>query len=348
MTSVAQASPVERSSSKMILPLHKRYEIAFLHHHRKGPKLSYRDIAKIVNCSVDTVSFWANVWLETKDLTSEPKTGRKRSTTAKDDKKIVKLAKKDDNATSFTIQQEMSRGGVEVSARTIRRRLREAGGKYNQPIRKPLLSDGHMEKRLQWANKHIDFDWKNAIFTDESTFVLHLSPKKVWNFPGKKKIFRTVKHSIKINVWGCFSASGFGRLICFRQNLNGAYMCEIYKRGLLPSAEKHFGQGNLDWILVEDNDPKHKSKIAQRWKAENNVKNLPWPAMSPDQNPIENVWRILKIKICKKKINSVYSFVAELHREWNNLPNILAYNLVASMEKRVLALIEARGDYTMY
>jgi transposase len=98
----------------MILPLHKRYEIAFLHHHRKGPKLSYRDIAKIVNCSVDTVSFWANVWLETKDLSSEPGTGRKRSTTTEDDKKIVKLAKNDNNATSFTIQQEMSRGGLKL------------------------------------------------------------------------------------------------------------------------------------------------------------------------------------------------------------------------------------------
>ena len=69
--------------------------------------------------------------------------------------------------------------------------------------------------------------------------------------------------------------------------------------------------------------------------------------MSLDQNPIENVWQVLKMKLCKKKIYSLYSLVTELHREWSNLPNELAYNLVASMNECVLSLIEVR-DYTMY
>ena len=59
---------------------------------------------------------------------------------------------------------------------------------------------------------------------------------------------------------GCLSASGFGRLICFQQNLNAEFMCNIYERGLLASANGFFGDGNLDWILQEDNDPKHQSR----------------------------------------------------------------------------------------
>ena len=73
----------------------------------------------------------------------------------------------------------------------------------------------------------------------------------------------------------------------------------------MASASKFFGEGCLDWILQEDNDPKHRSKIAQKWKTENNVEVLPWSSMSPDQNPIENIWRLVKINIQKKKFTQL-------------------------------------------
>jgi len=39
---------------------------------------------------------------------------------------------------------------------------------------------------------------------------------------------------------------------------------------------------------------------------------------------------------------------AELTKEWNQLPIELAKDLVSNMERRVAALIESKGDYTMY
>ncbi len=44
---------------------------------------------------------------------------------------------------------------------------------------------------------------------------------------------------------------------------------------------------------------------------------LPWPFMFPDQNPIKNVWQLLKIKISKKKIKTTRRLRAELAKEWN-------------------------------
>ena len=140
-----------------------------------------------------------------------------------------------------------------------------------------------------------------------------------------------------MHVWGCFSTSGFGKLICFQRNLDSLFMCTIYENGLLPSACMLFGEGNIEWILQEDNDPKHRSKICKKWKEEFGVIELPWPSMSPDQNPIENVWQLLKIKISKKKINTTKGLKGELRKEWNRLSNQLAENLVNSMKRRVAA-----------
>lgn len=332
----------------MTLPLHKRYEIVFLHEHPKVENLSFSKIAAYIGCSKSTVIYWVQRWQISKDLTEEPKSGRKRSTTAKQDERIVKMAKTEHNITSTKIQGIMEKKGVDISARTIRRRLHESGGKYTNEISKPLLSENHRKKRLEWAKLHQNFDWNRVIFTDESTFQIFPPKKKVWQFGKRKKICRTVKHSAKVHVWGCFSALGFGKLVCFRRNLNGEFMCKVYEQGLLPSSSEFFGAGNLDWFLQEDNDPKHRSKIAQNWKAKEGISVLPWPSMSPDQNPIENVWQIMKLNIAKKKIRSIRGLLVCLSTEWNRLSPELATKLVDSMQRRVTALLESQGDYTMY
>ena len=41
-----------------------------------------------------------------------------------------------------------------------------------------------------------------------------------------------------------------------------------------------------DFILAQDNDPKHKSKIIQDQLTEKNIRVLDWSPNSPDLNPI--------------------------------------------------------------
>ena len=100
--------------------------------------------------------------------------------------------------------------------------------------------------------------------------------------------------------------------------------------------------------MQEDNDPKHRSKIATKWKDENKINVLQWPSYSPDQNPIENVWSILKIKIAYKDIKTIKGLKAEIKKEWNKLSIEYSKKLVDSMDNRISSLIKEEGDYTLY
>ena len=79
-------------------------------------------------------------------------------------------------------------------------------------------------------------------------------------------------------------------------------MLQIYEHGLLRSVEKMFGANNKDWILQEDHDPKHRSHLCTSWKAENGITTLDWPSQSPDANPIENVWSVVKRKLAGRRV----------------------------------------------
>jgi transposase len=186
----------------MALPVYQRYEIIFLSQHLMGPKLSHAAVAKAVRCDISTVKYWLKRWKQSKDLSDLTRSGRPRATTTKQDQQIISLAEQQTFITSRDITNKLNRKGVMINERTVQRRLNEAGARYNRPLSKPLLTEVHRKNRLKWARDHKDTNWEQVIFSDETTIRLNSVKGLVWNLPGKKKIVRTVKHPIKVNVWG--------------------------------------------------------------------------------------------------------------------------------------------------
>ncbi len=258
------------------------------------------------------------------------------------------MVEKDGELTSESIAETMKGSGVFVSSRTIRRRLNEMHLRYTAPLMKPLLTEAHQEKRLAWAHEHEDFDWGNVIFTDETTILLDRPPARLWQKRGARRPWRTVKHPLKVHLWGCFPKHGFGHIFMFTKNMDAKLLCDIYDKRLLPIAEEWFGKDTSTWVLQEDNDPKHTSNLARAWREEHKVVRMTWPAQSPDQNPIENIWVLVKNELRHHKPTSVISMKKWISIIWRSLPKHFAENLVASMPRRVQALIEAKGGYTTY
>lgn len=315
--------------------------------HPLGPKLSIAATAKYLHCSTDTVSFWLKRYKDTGGVDELDHTGRPPILTPKTDTIVEKILEKDPEASTTKIAAKLKRKGVEVSPRTVRRRLHSVGLTYGSMLPKPLLKLEHRQKRLAWAKENSERDWSNVVFTDEATININIKRKKVWHKPGKKLVIRVVKHPIKIHIWGCVSSKGFGRCYVFTKNLNAELLVKIYSTAYLASIKK-FGGSKSDWIMQEDNDPKHKSKLAAKWREDNNVDRLPWPAQSPDQNCIENAWQVLKIRVSNRRPRNLDELRKAVKSEWRKLSKEYAKKLIESMPRRVQAVREAGGDYTMY
>lgn len=215
-----------------------------------------------------------------------------------------------------------------------------------------MINQINLQKRIDFAKKysekHPDF-WKYVIWSDETTVRSH---------PKSKEIFYKVNSSvcredlpvnpqvqqggISVMFWGCFSRVGLGPLVALEGNLNSVKYLDLLENVLLPE----LNAVDTPMVFMQDNAPSHSAGIVSQFFDQHDIERLVWPPQSPDINPIENLWAIIKAKMQKKfpipKTRD--ELIEQVFAIWSDIDMQLLEKLSDSIFKRMEEVLKRKGQ----
>ena len=143
--------------------------------------------------------------------------------------------------------------------------------------------------------------------------------------------------------------SGKVALHIYEDNLGGQTYQGILKNVLVPSARAQYPNG---FILQRDNSKVHRARVVGEYLETKDAdiieEELPWPSYSPDLNPIENLWGVLKNNIRKRQPHTTEDLRNIIEEEWEALDDNYVKNLCLSIHNRIDMCIENEGARINY
>ena len=217
-----------------------------------------------------------------------------------------------------------------------------------------------MARRVEFAKRNIGNVQeliRTTIWSDETTvrrmpkgqdmcYRIHSSVPKE-NRPVNPQV---QQGGFSVMFWGCFSIWGLGPLVVVEGTQNQHTYKAMLKRHLLPeivAAKRYF---DVDMVFMQDNAPCHKTNLISDFLSQKGVSVLEWPPQSPDMNPIENLWAIIKAR--RYKLFGIPAnkdeLIEQIFKVWDAVDEEIVGNLANSVQKRLEEVIRLSGRPTKY
>ena len=283
-----------------------------------------------------------------------PRTPRGRATTRRQDRfiEVSHMRNRRLRATQ-TARVTIGTHGRPISSQTVRNRLRSQGIRARRPFNGIILTQQHRRQRLLWARRHSRVtmaEWARILFTDEVKIRLHGNDGRgrVYRRRGERFSDACVHErdrfgGASVLIWAGISMYSKTPVVEIRGTLTAArYQNEILQPVCIP----HLRGNRLR--LMQDGATSHTALGTRNMLTANRVNVMPWPSRSPDLNPLENFWDVLKQRVALRNPQNRNQLLQYIINEWQNIPQNSIRNYIMSMPSRCRAVIRARGGHTAY
>ena len=173
-----------------------------------------------------------------------------------------------------------------ISCRTVGRRLNEMGIRRMKPKPCLRLKLHHLKAREKFYKTNLKTNWKNIIFSDESSFEIDQYKGTVYARNAESARVPKDRHNVKLMIWGAFSFEGKSKLYFVEKTLNVQGYIKVLETCFIPFQKRYHRQ---NYAFQQDNAPPHKAIITRQYLQSKRINAMDWPACSCDLNPIENL-----------------------------------------------------------
>eukprot|EP00644_Phytophthora_capsici_P015147 jgi/Phyca11/128400/e_gw1.75.31.1 len=319
--------------------------------------LGTRRISRHLSMHRDTVRSIIKYFKKHGDVTLRRRSGRPPKTDGRLDRRITRTVEQNRFVSAAAIAAQVSKdNGGPISSQTIRNRIHTTGLNGRSARKKPFLSRRHRRLRLAYAKRFHNMKpdwWSRVLFSDEASVELHGTSGRVsvWRRPHEafdpRCVVSTHKSSRKsLMVWSSITADGVGTLHFCDESVTG----DNYRRLLhkeIPITKALLGLSG-ETLFVHDNAPAHTAKLTAGCLRDLWLIPMGHPPQSPDLNPIENLWYLMKKELYKNPATTIDDLKTKLLGIWTGIDDEVVKRCVLSMPERLKTVIAERGGHTKY
>nr|CCA27675.1 Tc1like transporase putative [Albugo laibachii Nc14] len=232
----------------------------------------------------------------------------------------------------------------------MRNRIKNAVFNGRSARKKPYLKKDRERKRLAYAKKLLNnfFDAKdseNVLYTDEASVMLHGNsgnvsvrrrPNEAFHEKCTVPTFRSNRQSLM--VWSSISANGVGKMHFCTDSVTGEYYRNMLHEEI-PITRELLLLPEKVWF-VQDGAPAHRAKATKAVVKELSLDDLGHPPQSPDLNPIENLWAVMKRELHKNSASSIDDL--KLGQIWYSIDKVLVRNILMSIPGRLESVVKQK------
>ncbi|CAK44601.1 uncharacterized protein An03g03020 [Aspergillus niger] len=295
---------------------------------------------------------------------SASRSGRPKRITPEEQQQLLDLVEQDQHIKMRELSTAVQSS---PSIRTVQRLFRTLHMQKWKQCERPEITPQNAEKRLRWAQQYAEYtaeDFLRVIWSDECSVERGAGIRRIYTFRSpKQQIIERDIHTVRCGkgvkqmFWAAFGYNRRTGLLPLqgdptstRQGITAWIIRGVYE-AFLPEILQ---AGD---IFMHDGASVHQAYIVRELIQDMGVEVMIWPPYSPDLNPIENLWALMKAKIYElhpeleralDTEDTRQSLIQAAIEAWHAIDERVLRNLCQTMPHRVQAVIQVDGWYTAY